>query len=266
MGYVHGYESIEQQRLVEQAEYMKDRIILRDVDYSAGGALLEVGCGVAAVLGVLGEAYPRLALAGIDIEETQIDTGRRYLTNRGLGDVDLRVGDASSLPWEDESFDHVYMIWFLEHLPDSRAYLIEARRVLKPGGTITITEPDYDSFRTWPTSPDYRYYVEAQRDLFAMSGNPLIGRMLGAVLTETDWRGVRANPIGFHYFYGQDGDELRQYMEYAVEFMEPMVVRLVEQLGRDEGRLRRGVEFFRDLPNQPGASLTQLVYRATATN
>lgn len=53
--YVHGYTPEEQRRLVEQAEHWRDELILPGTELPPGTRLLEVGCGVGAVLGILGQ-------------------------------------------------------------------------------------------------------------------------------------------------------------------------------------------------------------------
>ena len=88
-GYLHGYSAAEQRRLVEQAEYWRERLILPDLPYRPGQRLLDVGCGAGAVLGVLASAHPGLELAGIDREKRQIDVAKSHLALLGRHDVDL---------------------------------------------------------------------------------------------------------------------------------------------------------------------------------
>ena len=142
--YIHGYEREERNRLIDQASYWRD-LILHDNHYQAGESLLEIGCGVGAVLKILTDRFPSLNLTGIDIQDKQIGFAREYLSSHGHSKIDLHIGDARVLPWANESFDHIYMMWFLEHIKDLKPILFEAHRVLKKNGTITIHEADYSS-------------------------------------------------------------------------------------------------------------------------
>src|SRR6266536_5333797 len=104
--YVHGYGTREQLRLVEQAEHWRHRLIADGTTLAPGTRLLEVGCGVGAVLAILGEAFPGLVLAGVDVEERQLEVARAHLARLGVS-ANLRCADAAELPFADGSFDHV---------------------------------------------------------------------------------------------------------------------------------------------------------------
>lgn len=54
-------------------------------------------------------------------------------------------GDATGLPFADETFDHVVTSEVLEHIQDDVAAIAELARVLKPGGSLGVTVPS-----TWP--------------------------------------------------------------------------------------------------------------------
>jgi ubiquinone/menaquinone biosynthesis C-methylase UbiE len=261
-GYIHGYSREEQERLVGQAEYWRDSLILPAVRARAGQSLLDIGCGAGAVLGVIARGCPGVRVAGIDVAAEQIAYARRYLAD--IADVDLRQGDAARLPWEDASFDHVFMMWFLEHVTDSAPFLAEARRVLRPGGSITVIETDYDTFFSYPTDPDLEALMAAQRELFRRNGQPAMGRQLGTLLAASGFRQVESGPVGFHHFAGGGGTALRDFATYLLGFLEPMVPRAARELELDEQRLRAGAAFLRALPERPMASLTQLVFRGWA--
>jgi cyclopropane fatty-acyl-phospholipid synthase-like methyltransferase len=77
-GYVHGYETQEQERLVAQAEHWR-RLIRDGTQLEPGTRLLEVGCGVGAVLAVPGQEFPGVRLFGVDIEASS--SSSRKLTS-----------------------------------------------------------------------------------------------------------------------------------------------------------------------------------------
>jgi len=66
--YVHGYATPEQERLVMQAEHWRHDLIADGTALPPGTRRLEIGCGVGAVLAVLGQEFPGSDLTGVDIE------------------------------------------------------------------------------------------------------------------------------------------------------------------------------------------------------
>jgi ubiquinone/menaquinone biosynthesis C-methylase UbiE len=258
--YFHGYSAAEQERLLQQAEYWRESLIPLGLDYRPGERVLEIGCGAGAALRVLADRFPGVRFAGIDREPRQIDFAREHLAAHGVPAADLRIGDAAALPWPEGTFDHVFMIWFIEHMPDSLPILREARRVLRPGGTIAATETDYTTFQLTPLSADWDALAAAQYAYFARHGNPIAGRQLGNLLSTAGFSAVRNGPVGFHFFAG-GGDGLRHHAEYVAGFLSPGIPQLAE-LGYDAATLRRGLEHLRRVPALAGGSLTQIVYRA----
>jgi SAM-dependent methyltransferase len=54
--------------------------------------------------------------------------------------VELRVGDAQALPYDDETFDGGYAQHVTMNVPDRPAFFASAFRVLRPGGFLALTE------------------------------------------------------------------------------------------------------------------------------
>ncbi|MEM7761775.1 MAG: methyltransferase domain-containing protein [Cyanobacteria bacterium P01_A01_bin.40] len=267
MDYIHGYAHPEQERLIQQAQYWRDELILKDLNYQAGESLLEIGCGVGAVLGILGQAYPDLKLAGIDLEEKQIKYATNYLNNLNLDPVDLRVGDAANLPWSDHQFDCIYAMWFLEHVPSPFAVLQQAKRVLKPDGTITITETDYRTILITPESSDYRYLIDSLCELLLQaSGNPYIGQSLGTLLNQTGFNQIDVQPFPVHYTHSLNCQQLRDFVDYVDSWLAPTVEQAVAKLGKDLIRLQAGLNWFRSISDRSDGAISATIYRASAIN
>ncbi len=263
MDYIHGYSDEEQERLIQQAEYWKDHLILRNINYNAGESLLEIGCGAGAVLGILGTAFPGLKLSGIDLEAKQIDYASQHLQKLGLN-ADLKVGDAASLPWADNSFDHIYAIWVLEHISYSFSILQEAMRVLKPGGTITITETDYRTIVISPDSEDYRNLQYGLCELFTQSGgNPYIGQSLGNLLTKSGFQKVNNKAFALHYFASKQPKKIAAFIDYASYWLAPTIPQIAEYANKDYESLLAGLDDFYKVKNSPYGAVTAVIYRTT---
>jgi len=102
-----------------------------------GLAWLDVGCGTGAFTElVLNRAAPR-SIAGIDPAPTQIEHARRRAPN-----ADVRVADATALPFEDGAFDLATSALVINFIPDRPAAFREMHRVLRPGGIVSAYQWD----------------------------------------------------------------------------------------------------------------------------
>ena len=256
--YVHGYGTPEQERLVAQAEHWREQLIRAGTELPPGTRLLEVGCGVGAVLAVLGQEFPGIELFGVDIEQRQLDFARAHLARAGV-EATLARADALALPFEPASFDHVWMMWIVEHLPDPVAALEEARRVLVPGGTITAIEVDYGTCRATPSTPALEALFRAMVQGMAAAGWSDAGTRLPGWLRDAGFRDVDE---GERPFLFRD-DELAYQADYAADVMESALDSLIRQPGASEQEIRAGLADLRQLATAPGAVLGWVVHKST---
>ncbi|WP_285115983.1 methyltransferase domain-containing protein [Leifsonia sp. fls2-241-R2A-40a] len=106
-------------------------------------SVLDVATGTGLALRALRDRGYDGTLAGIDLASRMIDESRRHLP-----DADLRVGDATSLPFPDDAFDLVTCVTGLQLFPHPDAAILEWARVLRPGGrAITATFLSFDPSR-----------------------------------------------------------------------------------------------------------------------
>jgi ubiquinone/menaquinone biosynthesis C-methylase UbiE len=109
-----------------------------------GLRILDVGCGT-------GSHIARYRARGFDV--AGIDGSEEMLQRaRTLNpDVDLRLSDVDSLPFDDASFDIVLCVEVHRYLPDASKAVAEMARVLKPGGQCLMTAtPLLNSNGYWP--------------------------------------------------------------------------------------------------------------------
>ncbi|MGW4895426.1 methyltransferase domain-containing protein [Kitasatospora sp. NPDC004240] len=197
--YVHGYSNDEARRLDDQANALA--ALLHDgTAYPAGSRVLEVGCGVGAQTVRLLDASPGIRLTATDLSAASLEQARARVTAHAPGaDVRWHHGDLHRLPFPDGSFDHLFVCFVLEHLGDPRASLASLRRLLRPGGTITVIEGDHGSAFFHPDSADARAAVGALVRLQAAGGgDALIGRRLHPLLVSAGFDEVTVGPRTVH--------------------------------------------------------------------
>lgn len=192
--YVHGYTVRENVRLVDQATTLAD-VLHSDTLYPAGSNVLEAGCGVGAQTIILARNSPNAKFTAIDLSEESLRAARERVSSQGFTNVTFHQSDIFHLPYEDNSFDHLFLCFVLEHLPNPIEALLCLRRVLKRGGTITVIEGDHGSTYFFPESPDARKAIQCLVDIQAgMGGNSLIGRQLYPLLKKSKYNNVNVSP------------------------------------------------------------------------
>ena len=131
----------------------------------------------------------------VDISAASLAEAAARVGAAGLPLPAFQQADLHGLPFADACFDHAFACLVLEHLPRPAAALAELRRVLKPGGTLTVIEGDHGSTFFHPDDPAahaaIRCQVELQR---AAGGDAMIGRRLHPLLTEAGFQAVRVSP------------------------------------------------------------------------
>jgi SAM-dependent methyltransferase len=115
------------------------RMFLRDRP-SAGGALLDVGCGA----GQFAEAARRAGyrVTGLDQSRSQLDLARRRFPLVAFHPATL----ADFAPAAGRTFDVITAFQVLEHVARPVAFVAEARRLLAPGGYFAVGVP---AWRAW---------------------------------------------------------------------------------------------------------------------
>ena len=101
------------------------------------GRALELGCGTGFFLLNLKQAGVLSTGAVTDISPGMVDVAVRNAKALGF-EVEGRVADAESIPYEDATFDLVVGHAVLHHIPDVELALREVLRVLRPGGRFVF--------------------------------------------------------------------------------------------------------------------------------
>lgn len=192
--YIHGYDQRESRRLQDQASTLIE-LLHSDTSYPEGSHVLEAGCGVGAQTVTLAQNSPHADITSVDISEASIALARKRVESAGFTNVKFRQADIFHLPFEEASFDHVFVCFVLEHLPNPTDILVRLKKVIKPGGSITVIEGDHGSVYFYPDSNEAHRAIQCQIELQKKAGgNALIGRELYPLLTNAGFDSVRVSP------------------------------------------------------------------------
>jgi ubiquinone/menaquinone biosynthesis C-methylase UbiE len=131
------------ERYFEAGEAMTEAIV------SAGGVtdnsrVLDVGCGFGGTVDHVANRNKGCRIAGINIDERQLRQAQQLLASHGRAassaDTPFVTADGCQLPVATASLDHVLAVECVFHFPSRKTFFKEAARVLKPGGTVALSD------------------------------------------------------------------------------------------------------------------------------
>ncbi|MBO0779030.1 MAG: methyltransferase domain-containing protein [Ktedonobacteraceae bacterium] len=199
----------EMARLIDQDLAITNTMGLfpKDLELHEGDQILDVACGPGGWARNVATQYPHAEVVGVDISQTMISYANAYVQAQKMGNIDFQIMDVTK-PWSfaDASFDIVNgrtMVGFLNE-GKWQHVIAEMLRVLVPGGTIILTEPD-DTGHT--TSPAFESFT---RHLFSAA----------------KLNGLSHHPFGYHfgltpklgYFLKEAGCEQIQQEAHVIDF------------------------------------------------
>jgi ubiquinone/menaquinone biosynthesis C-methylase UbiE len=121
--------------------YYDERVIEKMgevANVSEGSEIADVGTGTGFVAAVLAPRVKRVI--GIDDASAMLRVARENLDYLGISNAELLIGDLAGLPLADKSVDAAFANMVLHHAVDPAAMLEEMARIVRPGGTIVITD------------------------------------------------------------------------------------------------------------------------------
>jgi 2-polyprenyl-3-methyl-5-hydroxy-6-metoxy-1,4-benzoquinol methylase len=160
--------------------------------------VLEIGCGRGGLSCWLAQQpHPPRQIVAADLSLTAVQKGAQHARALGIPGVTWEVGDIQAIAHPDASMDAIISCETVEHVLEPRSAIAELSRVLKPGGRLFLTTPNYLG-----TMGLYRLYSRLRGRVFTEEGQP-INRLLFLPVTlywvrRTGLSVVLINTVG-HY-------------------------------------------------------------------
>ena len=183
------------------------RRLLAEFGAGHGRRVVDIGCGVMGWLGLLSEWVGADGeVVGTDIDDAMLGAARQLVADEGLGNVQLRNDDLFATRLEPASFDLVHARFELTPLGRGHDQMEIYVRLLRPGGTVVLEDPDWGSWHFNPPAEACQKLIALIREAFARWGDAEAGRnhleLLGSFGIEGNVRAeVLALPPGHPYLW-----------------------------------------------------------------
>lgn len=150
------------------------RRLLHEIGDGRGVRAVDIGCGSMGWLRLLSEwVGPDGEVVGTDIDEVMLAAAEQFVTAEGLGNVTLVKDDLFASELEPSSFDLVHARFQLGPLGRGTEQMSTHLRLVRPGGTVVLEEPDPASWHFIPPAP--ALVVQLGRGVEVQGLIPLLG-------------------------------------------------------------------------------------------
>jgi 2-polyprenyl-3-methyl-5-hydroxy-6-metoxy-1,4-benzoquinol methylase len=166
------YDAWHERLEVDEGESPWHRLVKAHLDPPrdlAGKRLLEIGCGRGGFSIWLASRHPApAAICAADFSPVAVAKGAERARALAVPALRWEVGDIQALAHPDGTFDTVISCETVEHVPDPARALRQLGRVLRPGGRLFLTAPNYLG-----TFGLYRGYLRLRGRRFTEEGQPI---------------------------------------------------------------------------------------------
>lgn len=188
--YLHGSDTGEQLRLEALAKLLGGVSFLPSL--KRGMRLLDVGCGTGVITREAALQVAPGEVTGIDRQEAQIEAAKRWVTANDIRNLQYKLGDAETLPVQDNQFDGVYCRFLLEHVADPKRVVAEMCRTARPGAWVCACEWEADCLVNYPESkPIHQTWHGIYSLQERIGGDPWIARKLYGIFKNAGLAQVR---------------------------------------------------------------------------
>ena len=114
--------------------------LIKRLELQKNSVVLEVGPGPGYFSAKIAGALPARKLHLADIQQEMLDYAKKRLLRLKIFNVDYRLCNGMTLPFDDNMFEVIFMVTVLGEIENKLEYIKEFHRVLKNNGIVSISE------------------------------------------------------------------------------------------------------------------------------
>lgn len=139
--------------------------------------VLDIGCGLGETLGY--HQKRGCEAHGIDVDNNLEKIAKKY-------HYSVKVGSFEKAKYPANYFDYITLDQVIEHIADPKSFLTKAKRILKPGGKIIISTPNFDSWScNWLGKYSFLWHVPYHLQFFTLDSMKKLGNEIDLELLES---------------------------------------------------------------------------------
>ncbi|HTN04629.1 MAG TPA: methyltransferase domain-containing protein [Planctomycetaceae bacterium] len=168
------------------------------LDVQSRHRVLDLACGRGKSSFIIHCLQPAATVVGVDLLDRNIQVAQALFDH--AQNLSYQTGDAADLDFPDGSFDRLLCLEAAFHFPDRAQFLLEAWRVLRPGGRMVVVDFAWktEAHRAHRNDPETRIVRDIWQweDFFSIADYERESAAAGfRLISSSDWSSRVSNPI-----------------------------------------------------------------------
>lgn len=235
MGYIHGEQVEEQNRLLELNRITNENF-LEYLGNLHNKNICEVGSGLGVLTTIIANINKDSFITGIEISKANYEVALK--NTHACPNIKLLNDDFLDNKFREGEFDVTFCRYVLEHVSDAQKVVDEMIRITKKGGIIICQENDLYNGLIYPPVPNYqkmrRLFAKLQED---MGGDPFVGRKLYSFFSDKNLESIS---FGIKpEIHTQDDPEFPMWINNLQALLMGVKEKLIGNYGVDEAVLEQ---------------------------